>query len=251
MLMLRGALLACLVASLTLLDSYVEPQDTRSKRQAGLPTQASPSHLRVGPDDELVSVSAQDADSSRGRRWVFSMAPTDDHASSALASPDTDETIEHLSVALASNDAKVRLKAVSALATLADIDSKQAGPALADAALNDRDSAVRQEAVFALGEAGRKPDMQVLEQALLDPDDRVREAAIEAFTRIGGDESAQALATAMHDKNASLRREAVDALGEIGGQTAIRLLQQATLDEQIAVRESAAGLLAELAASRS
>jgi HEAT repeat protein len=205
--------------------------------------------------------SPQSAENPNGEQpdmlWVFSKRPRDDHASlitrnarraqgpdDSLGTPDADEGVVPLSLALADDDVKVRLKAVSALI---DIGGEQAAAALAAVTLSDKDASVREEAVYGLGEIGGETGMQVLEQALMDPDGRVREAAVEAFTDIGGSESARALAVALNNQDASLRAEAVDALGEIGGETAIRVLRQALADEQSFIREAAAEFLAELA----
>ncbi len=194
-----------------------------------------------------LSSTGNSSDAHPSRLWVFSKGPADDYARQdavkGLGALNADEVIVPLSLALADDDANVRLEAVSALA---NVGSDQATAALAAAALSDGDSSVREEAVYALGEIGGETGMQVLEQALMDPDNRVREAAVEAFADIGGDESALALAVALNDEDASLRAEAVDALGEIGGETAIRLLQQALADEQSSIREAAAEFLAEL-----
>jgi HEAT repeat protein len=146
---------------------------------------------------------------------------------------------------LIDEDAKVRLKVVTALT----IDGgDQAVAALTTVALTDADPAVRQEAVYALGEMRTDAAIETLKHSLLDPEVRVREAAVDAFADVGGDKSALALATVLNDPDASLRFEVVDALGEIGGQIAIRMLRQASTDSHSAVREAAAEWLAELSA---
>jgi len=198
------------------------------------------------------------ASSSPGRSsrlWVFSRGPGDDHAppetGDAVRTGDGVEDPEALEggerpvgwrVALADDDAKVRLKAVS---ELAGGDSDQAA-VLAAAALFDEDSSVRAEAVHGLGEIGDKSGLWILEQALTDPDHKVRRAAVEAVADIGGDDSARALATVLNDQDDSVREEAVYALGEIGGRIALGLLKKALADARISIQESAAEILAEL-----
>lgn len=152
-------------------------------------------------------------------------------------------TVARLRLVLADGDAKARLEAVSELAVL---DTARAAEALAAAALSNESSAVREEAVYELGEAGDENAFAILEQALEDPDPGVREAVVEAFADRGGDDSAWALATALHDEDASLREQAVLALGEIGGEIAVVLVQRALGDELSSVREAAREVLDEL-----
>ena len=181
-----------------------------------------------------------------GRLWVFSKgsrnAPGYGRGARHSAALTVDETIASLSLALANNDAQVRLEAVSGLT---DIGNDQAAAVLAGA-LTDSDPRVREEAIYALGEIGGENAVPAIEQAFMDAEDDVRQAAIAALSDIGGDESARALAVALYDVNTSLREDAVYALGDIGGGTAIGLLQQALMDQEIAVRETAGEILAEL-----
>jgi hypothetical protein len=205
------------------------------------------------------SSSAGNSDPARpSTLWVFAKGSEDDsnydndteHSTpldtAAIGGRNADELTAPLSLALEDEDARARAQAVSALA---DIGGDGAVAAMAQA-MGDGDPAVRQEAVYALGDMGDLGDetaIQVLEQALMDPEENVREAAIEGFTDIGGDESARALAVTLNDEDASLGEEAVYALGEIGGETAIQLLQQTMATHASAsIREAAAEILAEL-----
>jgi hypothetical protein len=187
--------------------------------------------------------------------WIFSKGPGNHNAPpengdaaftregvEGARAQEANASLVRLSLALADDEAKVRLEAVSELAS---IGSDQAAAALA-AALSDSDPSVREEAVCGLGEIGDETDLEILEQALMDPDLRVREAAVEAVTDIGGDDSARTLAFALTDVAPSLREDAVYALREIGSETAIGILQQALADEQRSVREAASEVLAEL-----
>jgi hypothetical protein len=174
-------------------------------------------------------------------------AVREDYALPDVESLDADASIAALSVALAHEDPRLRLKAVTALII---VGGDQAATALTTVALSDTDAAVRQEAVYALGEIRGEAGIEVFKHALSDPDVNVREAAVDAFVDIGGEQSALALAVALQDTDASLRVEVVEALGEIGGQAAIQLLRQASLDPQSPVREAAAELVAELSGTR-
>ena len=176
-----------------------------------------------------------------GKLWTFSQAPARTGVDWSVEPLDADQAIAHAKLDLADPDVRVRLSGVAALS---ELDTDRTLSMLSATAVNDRHSAVRQEAVFALSEA-RKLDMQTLTLALADSDAKVREATIEALAQVGGEESAQALAAAIDDEDASLRQEAVDALGEIGGPTATKLLQQALQDPDSNVRESAADYLTE------
>jgi hypothetical protein len=199
---------------------------------------------RLLPGRSFILQVGQQADASDappGKLWIFSHALVGSDIGLSMEPLDADRAIEHAKLALADSDARVRLKAVAALSR---VDAAQALSMLSASALNDGNSAVRQEAVFALSEAG-KADMQIFKRTLTDSDAKVREATIEALAKIGGEESAHALAMAMNDDDASLRQEAVNALGEIGGPTAIELLHRALQDEHFSVRESAATYLIE------
>lgn len=142
--------------------------------------------------------------------------------------------------------ASPRLDSISALVTP---PGHQSIATLTLAAWSHTDTAVREEAVGALGDMGDEAVIPSLEHALSDPQYLVREAAVAALADIGGDASAQALALALKDTDVSLREEAVDALGEIGGATAMRLLRQAAEDEHAMIRQAAAEYLSELSDS--
>ena len=162
------------------------------------------------------------------RLWVLSSGPEE---SSAIPSTSPRDNTHQ------------RLQWVSALYAKG---GDEATRALAAAALNDADRAVRREAVHALGEIAGESGIETLEQALMDADRGVRLTAAAAFGEIGGDHSARALAAALDDEDPAVRQEAVDSLGEIGGPTAGVLLRQALDDDHRAVREAAAENLAEL-----
>ena len=148
-----------------------------------------------------------------------------------------------LELALSHSDARVRLVAISELTDGGDAGSAEI---LAAVALTDDEVAVREEAIFGLGEIGDEAGLPILQQALVDPNRRVRKAAIDALAEIGGDDSAWALVVSLEDDNPSLREQTLYALESIGGEAAIVLLQRALADEHDFIREVAAEVLGEL-----
>jgi HEAT repeat protein len=231
-----AVVLACLAACAAMLLGDDEVPDPIARQQPA--AQAS-----------MNAVRGESSDARRATSWMDSSKPPDDgHPAPAnrlsdVESLDADASIAPLIAALVAEDVKVRLAAVTSLTI---VGGDQAAAALTTVALTDADPAIRQEAVYALGEMGGEQGFEVLKHALFDPDVSVREAAVDAFADIGGEKSALALTVVLKDADASLRAEVVHALGEIGGQAATRLLRQAAMDEQRVVREAAADLLAEL-----
>jgi HEAT repeat protein len=148
-----------------------------------------------------------------------------------------------LELALFHSDTRVRLAAIS---ELTDGGSEGSAEILAAVALTDNEVAVREEAIFGLGEIGGEAGLPVLQQALADPDRRVREAAINAVADIGGDDSAWALATSLNDDDPALREQTIYALESIGGEAAIVLLKQALADEHDFIRRVAEEALEDL-----
>jgi HEAT repeat protein len=148
---------------------------------------------------------------------------------------------------LADSQGKIGLEAVLAAA---DTPGQDADSVLASVALGHDDVAVREEAVYALGERGGGLAMQTLQQAIQDPHPRIREAAVRALVDVDTDEAARILGGALTAKDAALRLDAVEALGEIGSPEATRYIAQALGDESRLVREAAAQWLAELSAER-
>ncbi|MGQ0836377.1 MAG: HEAT repeat domain-containing protein [Gammaproteobacteria bacterium] len=143
-----------------------------------------------------------------------------------------------------------RSAAMDAVTALADVPGQHWDSALADAALGHAESAVREEAIHALGERGGSIAVHTLQQALQDPSPRIRDAAVRAFAEMGGDEAVLVLGSALSAADASMRVNAMDALGEIGGPDATRYLEQMLGDENGVVREAAAEWLAELSDGR-
>jgi HEAT repeats/PBS lyase HEAT-like repeat len=148
---------------------------------------------------------------------------------------------------LADSQRKIGLETVVAAA---DRPGQDADSVLAGIALGHDDVAVREEAVYALGERGGSLAMQTLQQAIQDPHPRVREAAVRALADVDTNEAARILGGALTAKDAALRLDAVEALGEIGSPEAARYIEQALGDESSLVREAAAQWLAELSAER-
>jgi hypothetical protein len=83
------------------------------------------------------------------------------------------------------------------------------------AALKDRDSRVRREAVYALRRLGPRAEAALI-QALRSSDPVVRASAVSALGRVGDRKALAALSMALKDQNARVRREAVYALRRLG-----------------------------------
>ena len=175
----------------------------------------------------------------RGRLWVFSndgdksagQAAADD----SPAREDQGDTLERHRFALSSDDPRLRVEAVSALA---EIGGEEASAALA-APLLDADPWVRQEAAYAIGATGGETAALTLQAAVADSDMHVRQAAIEALAYADAAASTRVLAVALHDPEPALRAQAVQVLGDLGGGGAIELLHQALNDRDREVRREA------------
>jgi HEAT repeat protein len=144
-------------------------------------------------------------------------------------------------------DARVlRKNALESIAAAADSTGPQAVTTLVEAALSHRDSAVREEAVRALGERSGGLAIQTLEQTIQDPDPEVRVASVRALADVGTDEAVRILSGALSAADPSLRLDVVEALGDIGSPNAALYLEQALGDESQPVHEAAAQWLDEL-----
>ena len=137
-----------------------------------------------------------------------------------------------------------RLLAVSNLAAQQD---KAAVDEQLSTAMNDPSMAVREEAVYGLGNQNNAASIGYLKNALYDPVRRVRLASIAALVETGSSDAITALSDLLNDRDASIRAEVIHALADIGGDLASQYLQQALADTNAINRETAAGYLAELA----
>lgn len=114
-------------------------------------------------------------------------------------------------------------------------------------ALQDKDPAVREEAVDRLVDLEDKRAINHLSRVLLqDKAPDVRESAAEALGDFGDRRVVRPLVRALRDEDAGVRESAVYALVEIGGGEAINALRRALQDEDEDVREAAADALEEM-----
>jgi HEAT repeat protein len=113
---------------------------------------------------------------------------------------------------LRSEDAKVRLEAVTLLSSY-DVAHTQARllPALRDA-----DPSVRHEAGRVLGRGKVAAAAPIVIEWLADVDAKTRAVAAEILGELGGDEATSALVRTLGDVDAGVRLRAVSALGRIG-----------------------------------
>ena len=144
----------------------------------------------------------------------------------------------------AGDSEKNRLSTISNIAT--QVDDPGADLELF-AAMNDPSVAVREEAVFGLGELNDPASISYLKNALYDPNQRVRVAAITALSETANNDVAIALSNLLNDKSVSIRSETIHALADIGGDVAKYYLRQALGDTNEINRETAAAYLAEFA----
>ncbi len=129
------------------------------------------------------------------------------------ASPvDSDDALAALVVALGDADANVRADAVADLGLSSDT---QAESLLAITAMQDPASAVRVEALYALGSLGAESQLEAFRYALGDPDRDVRKAAISALEELGAAASTELLRVALDDRDAAIRATAAEALADL------------------------------------
>ncbi len=177
------------------------------------------------------------------RLWIFA-----DDATPATPLWNVGEPAPDWSLRYAAGDSeKNRLSTVSNIATQED---KTGVDLELFAAMNDPSVAVREEAVFGLGELNDPASIRYLKNALYDPDRRVRVAAITALAETANNDAAVALSSLLNDENVSIRSETIHALADIGGNVARYYLQQALGDTNEINRETAAGYLAEFASMK-
>ncbi len=118
---------------------------------------------------------------------------------------------------------------------------KKVGPLIQD--LKDRDSAVRSEAAWILGEKQSKRAIYPLIEALKDEDTKVRFAAAWALGFIGDPKAVDPLIEALKDEDGTVRERAASGLRIIGDPKAVDPLIEALKDEDGTVRERAADSL--------
>lgn len=93
------------------------------------------------------------------------------------------------------------------------------------AALDDADTAVRREALLALGRVGTPEALDLLRWYLHEPDALLRAPSVEALARAGVPDRASLLKRALRDPDSRVRRAAADALGASGERNAVEDLR--------------------------
>lgn len=179
--------------------------------EADLSVQESASAILATIADRRVLTPLLQALSSND--WIVRM-----HAAKALGKVQSADAVEPLIPLLQDKVKAVREEAVTALAAIGDA----AIPALLKA-LQHEDWLVRLHAVESLGKAKSKPAVEPLLSVLFnDRDLAVREDAVRALGEIGDPRAVEHLFTAMREPG--LRTLAVEALGRIGDSRAVPVL---------------------------
>lgn len=143
--------------------------------------------------------------------------------------------IELEAKALASDDARIRVRAVSALSRY-DISLTKTHLL---AALVDTDASVRFEAAQALGRHANLAAVPTLIGWLNDPDTRTRQVAVDTLGAIGGPKALESLIRTLGDMESTVRLRAVVALGTIGGDAVVVPLIGRLDDDKSEVRRAA------------
>lgn len=179
--------------------------------EADLSVQESASAILATIADRRVLTPLLQALSSND--WIVRM-----HAAKALGKVQSADAVEPLIPLLQDKVKAVREEAAAALAAIGDA----AIPALLKA-LQHADWLVRLHAVESLGKAKSKPAVEPLLSVLFnDRDLAVREDAVRALGEIGDPRAVEHLFTAMREPG--LRTLAVEALGRIGDSRAVPVL---------------------------
>jgi len=140
--------------------------------------------------------------------------------------------------------AERRDAAVGLVEAAADGLDPETGQALSKRVRVDEDADVRQFAVEALGEAGKRT--KAIEDALEDDDPWVRAEAVVARSRTAP-EDIETLQNCLDDDSGWVRRNAVIALGKVGAADQSELVDRIRNDSHPPVREYAAQFLGEVA----
>jgi hypothetical protein len=190
-----------------------------------------------GPGNSIQTPGAQTAREARGIVPQLRMA--EDRAAPAVPSSRTQDGPTQ-------DDIARRLDHLASVPRAADTTAIRA---LSAAATTAAVAAIREEAVFALGDIGGADGQATVTTALSDPDPQVRDAAVQALARQGGDAAVHALGWALAQADRARRPVVVDAIGRIGGPAAIAALRSATRHDDPRVRQAAAEWLDEYGAA--
>lgn len=185
-------------------------------------------------------------DRVRSRTPAATAEPRADPPHAANAS--TPVTTQRDSLPRLAVGADARRDALATVVEQSDTFGPLADSVLADLALGHADTAVREEAIHALGEREGDLVLSTLQQALIDPSPRVRRAALRAFVGQPGQAAVVVVGSTLAQWDALARVGAVDTLGLIGGPDAMRYLESMLEDESPVVRAAAAEWLVELSA---
>lgn len=158
------------------------------------------------------------------------------YAAEAMGEIAVPEFYNPLANALADSDPGVRGAAATSLGKVGD---KRAIPLLTKA-ITDPDMIVRVSAAEGLLRLGKK-ESAVYQAALAEKDYAIRHFTVGSLRKVGGKEDLPLLSKAAKDEAPRVRIAAIRAIGEVAGPEALPLLKESLKDPDLSVRTYAAG----------
>ncbi len=151
-------------------------------------------------------------------------------------------------LALYDGDVYTRLKAIEALAGMAD--ACDVVTTLVEA-IQDESAEVRQRASTVLAELGDASALEPLRNLVRYGErPEIRGAAVAALRGLHETRAVKTLHEALNDRDRGVRLQAVKALGTVGGAAAVDALQCALTDREVEVRLAAVSALRDLKQNR-
>ena len=147
---------------------------------------------------------------------------------------ETQEELPQKALALASEDAGERLRAMGDLAKQGDASVRDLAKAIE---IGDR--TVRLSATHTLGKIGTPESADALIKTLKHRDPDVRYQALEALEKMKEARAVEPIVRALKDKAPPVRAKAAEALGALGDETAVAPLRRLVNDPDVRTRRHA------------